>query len=172
MILPQEKTESDVKVQENPSRASGDSLHFPCVQALGGLSHKVQQTDDPSQENPDEASSERLHVPGSTRNPDVTEPEASYLEGVFTGCQNASSSSGRMESQNPYVQASGDRLQSKGDGEVTTLLSPGVKLLLNPVARVEENLKKPSENKIGQTSVSTLQRGVLSHAIACGQHSK
>ena len=58
--------------------------------------------------------------------------------------QNASSSSGRNEPQNPNAQASGDRLQSilKEDQDVMNLLPLGVKLLPTLVAKVEENLTK------------------------------
>ena len=57
---------------------------------------------------------------------------------------NASSSSGRNESQNPNDQASGDRLQSKlkEDEDVINLLTTGVKLIPNLVTKGEENFKK------------------------------
>ena len=42
------------------------------VHSSGDRSYEVQQSDDPSQ-----ASGDRLHFPGSTRNSQVTEPEAS-----------------------------------------------------------------------------------------------
>ena len=64
LISAQEKTQSDIKGQENPGQASGDQPRM------------VQQSDDPSQENPGQASGDRLHFTGSTRHPEVTEPEA------------------------------------------------------------------------------------------------
>ena len=79
-----------------------------------------------TQENQNQASGNRLHVPGFTRNPEVTEPEASDLEGFYwmprRGWRNASSSSGRNESHNPNAQALGDGLQSKEDDGMTTML--------------------------------------------------
>ena len=54
--------------------------------------------------------------------------------------QYASSSSGRNESHDPNVRASGDRLQSEDD-DTTKLLPPGIKLLSSLVRRIEENLK-------------------------------
>ena len=91
----------------------------------------VQQSDVQRQENPGQASGDRLHFTGSS-NSQVTEPEASDLEGYYWMSkqeQNASSSSGRNESHNANWQASGDRLESKEDENVINLLSLGVKLL-------------------------------------------
>ena len=39
LVTAQEKTQSDVKGQENPSLASGDRLHVPGVEASGDRSH-------------------------------------------------------------------------------------------------------------------------------------
>ena len=117
--IAEDKTQSDVKSQVNPSHASGGRLHA------------VQQSAEPSQENRGQASGDRVHFPGFNRNSRVTEPEASHLED-YLGCkkeQNASSSSVRNESQNPNVLASRDQLQSKEDDVMTNMLSPGVKFL-------------------------------------------
>ena len=111
----QEKTQSDVQGQVNPSQASGDPLHFRGVGSPRDLPHKVPQSDDPSQENPCQASDDRLHIPSFATNVRVTEEEASDVEGC---CwmpkreQHNSSSSRRNESHNPNVQASGEQLQS------------------------------------------------------------
>ena len=80
---------------------------------------------------------------GSTRIPEVTEPEALDLE-VYCWMpegeqQSASSSFGHNEFHNPYAQASG--VQSKEDENVTNMLATGVKLFSNLVTRVEEILK-------------------------------
>ena len=69
LISADEKTQSDVKGQENLGQASDDR------------SHKVQQSDASSQENPGQASGDRLHFPGvlalgekSQKVPDGFEP--------------------------------------------------------------------------------------------------
>ena len=79
LIPPQEKTQSRVKGQENPSQTSGDRLHCVGVRASGDQSHKVQQSDGPSQEKSRPGIGDRLHFAGSTRNPEGEEPEASRL---------------------------------------------------------------------------------------------
>ena len=89
----------------------------------------------------------RLHNPMATKNSRITEPEAKALEGcLLFGCQareqNASSSSGRNESRDPDVLASGDRFQSKEDDHMTNRLSPEVELLPNLDTRNEEHVKK------------------------------
>ena len=65
------------------------------------------------QPNPGQALGDRLHFPDSTRNPEVTEPGGSDLEGhdwmPKREQQSASSSSGRNESRHSNAQASGDR---------------------------------------------------------------
>ena len=101
---------------------------------------EITQSDKPCQENPGQASGGRLHFPISTRNPEITEPEASEVKGFYWIERN--------ESQNPNAQ-SGDRLQSKlkEDEDVISLLTTGVKLIPNLVTKVEENFKKPSEQK-------------------------
>ena len=114
------------------SEASGDPLH------------KVPQSDDPRQ-----ASGDRLQFPGFSRNSRVTEPEAFDLEEhrwMPKREQHASSSSGRSASHNPNVQASGDGLQSNEHDDTTNIMFPGVELLPNLVAWVEENLKKTFGN--------------------------
>ena len=57
-----------------------------------------------------------------------------------------------VKGQEHPCQASGDRLPSKGDDDVTDLLSPGVELLPNWVTRVEENLK----NTLGTSNLTKL----------------
>ena len=80
-----------------------------------------------SSKNPSKASGDRLHLPGSRKNSSVTEPETSYLEGYYwmpkREQQHASSSSGRNESHNPNVQASGDWLQSNEHDDTTNIVS-------------------------------------------------
>ena len=76
-------------------------------------------------ENPGQASGDRLHFPGP---PGIQKSQSQKLQirKVTVGCKknqdNASSSSGRNESQNPNAQASGDRLQSTEDDDMTNLL--------------------------------------------------
>ena len=76
-------------------------------------------------ENPGQPSGDRLHFPGP---PGIQKSQSQKLQirKVTVGCkknqENASSSFGRNESQNPNVQASGDRLQSKEDDDMTNLL--------------------------------------------------
>ena len=60
--------------------------------------------------------------------------------------RNASSSSGRNESQKPTAKASGDRLQSQEHDNVTNMLSTGVKLIPNLVMRVQENFQENNRN--------------------------
>ena len=83
----------------------------------------------------------------------MTEPEASDLEGHYwmpqREQQNASSSSGRKESQNLNAQASGDRLHSKGDDDmINLLLSLGVNIIPNLVTTVEEPSRNLAESKV------------------------
>ena len=106
LISAQDQTQSDVKDQENPGQACGDRLHFPGVQAPGDWSRKVQQSDDPSQDYPGQVSNYRLHFPQTQKR--------HFLHGYYwMHSRNASSSSGRNESHNPKVQASGDCSQKK-----------------------------------------------------------
>ena len=128
------------------------------------------QSDVKGQENPGQASGDRLHFPGSTRNSQVTESGTSDVEGYYWMPK---SSSGRNGSQNPNAQASGDRLQSKEDHGLRNMLSLGVKLSPIWVTRISENLQKTfGKLNLSNFSKSTLQRGVFSHVIASGHHSK
>ena len=79
-------------------------LQTPSARSSGGGSYKVPQTDDIGEENPGQASGDRLHFPSSTWNSQV-------LLDASKEQQNASLSSGRNQSHNPNVQASGDWLQ-------------------------------------------------------------
>ena len=102
------------------------------------------------QENQGQASGDSLHVPGSTGNPEVTEPGALDWKGYHWMSngeqQSAPFFAGRNESQNPSAQASEDRSHPtlKKDNDMMDLLSPGVKINPNLVTRVEENLKNTS----------------------------
>ena len=124
MISAQEQMHSDVKGQENSGQASGDRLNFSGVQAPGDQSRMVQQSDV-------RGTDDQLRFPGSTGNPEVTEPGALdwkvYHWMSKREQQSASSSAGRDESQHPSAQASGDRLQStlEEDTGMKNMLSPG-----------------------------------------------
>ena len=88
--------------------------------------------------------------------------------------QNASSSSGRNEFHNPNSRASGDKLQSKmkEDEDLTNMLSTGVKTYSELGDDGAKNIKETFGTPDLTSSLSTLQRGVSSHAIASGHHSK
>ena len=89
---------------DDPLKASEDRLQTPGARSSEDGSYKVPQTDDIGEENPGQASGDRLHFPGSTWNSQV-------LLDASKEQQNASLSSGRNQSHNPNVQASGDWLQ-------------------------------------------------------------
>ena len=108
------------------------------VLALAAVRQEKTQFDAKGPVRPGQASGDRLRFPVSTGNSLVTEPEESALEDSSSMPERKqhASSSGRNESHNPNLQASGGRLQSKEDDDMT---SPGAKLLPNLVARIQEN---------------------------------
>ena len=112
-LTDQEKTQSDVKGQENSGQSLGDRLHFT----------------GPAW-NPDVTEPVRLVWQVFIGSPKGEQ-------------QSASSPLGRNESQHLGAQASGVRLQSvrNGDDDMINLLSPGVMHIPNVLTRAEEHLK-------------------------------
>ena len=96
---------------------------------------------------------------------------------VIIGCQKKNSRMHRRHPDatgppRPTTQPSEDRLQSKEDDDMTTILSTGVNLIPKFVTKVKEHLKKNHRNyKFGTFPSHTLGRGVFSHVISCGHHS-
>ena len=54
----------ELRILDDPSKASGDRLQTPGARSPGDQSREVHQSDAPSQENPGQAPGDRLHFPG------------------------------------------------------------------------------------------------------------